>query len=355
MRRIVLPYLCIFIIGICLYATGIWLLVGAVLAALLFLFLRKNKASYMVLSLFFLLLGYLSMKVNTDIRNSTYKSLQEADYFEGMIYDKQGTAFTLVNRDKGYRIKAYMYGESNVIPGDYVKFNGKIREKRVYEMKSMNASGLDAYVSCQSYAIEKQKAFSLASVPVRIRYKLSEELYKIDSSGGAFISGIVTGQTAGISTNEKEAFSNTGLSHILAVSGFNLGIIFYVVLLFFSKAPKKLRYLICILICLAYVFITGFQPSITRAFIMVCIASLGVFLKKDYDAITAISVSALLMLCYNPYYIYNIGFLLSFAATYGILLLKDDIGDRVPKSLDKIKDETSIAGSAFIATLPIII
>lgn len=355
MRRLILPYLVFFILGICLYTLSVWILAGAVLAALFFLFTIKSKTSYITLCLIFLMLGYLSMWVNTTIRNNTFYYLSVMDNLEGMVYDRQGTSLTIVNIKKNYKIKVYVNGTSDIIPGDYVSFKGKIREKRAYEIKTMNASGLDAYVSCQADAIKKKQVFSINSVPVRIRYRLSTALEEIDSTGGAFVSGIVTGQTSGISDNEKEAFSDTGLSHILAVSGFNLGIIFYAVLLVSSKTPKRLRYIICIFICLAYVFITGFQPSITRAFIMIAMSSLGVLLKRDYDSITSIGVSGLLMLCYNPYYIYNIGFLLSFGATCGIILLKDDIQKKLPEWMGKIKDEMAIGLAAFLSTLPVII
>lgn len=354
MRRLVIPYLGFFIAGICLCNLSIWILAGAVLSALLFLLLVKNKTAFTTLCLFFLMLGYLSMWVNTTIRSNIFNRLSAMDSFEGMVYDRQGTQFTIVNYKDNYKIKLYVYGTSSITPGDYVSFKGKIREKRAYEIKEMNASGLDAYASCQADEIIKQPAFVINSVPVRIRYKLSAALEGIDSTGGAFISGIVTGQTSGISVDEKEAFSNTGLSHILAVSGFNLGIIFYAVLLVSSKAPKRLRYIICIFVCLIYVFITGFQPSITRAFIMITMASLGVLLKRDYDPVTSVGVSALFMLCYNPYYIYNMGFLLSFGATCGIILLKDDIQEKLPKKTGKIKDEIAITLAAFLSTLPII-
>jgi len=355
MRRLILPYLGFFIAGICLYNLSVWILAGAVLAALFFLLIIKNKTSYITLCLFFLILGYLSMWVNTTIRNNTFNRLSEMNSFEGMVYDRQGTGFTIVNYKENYKIKLYVYGTSDITPGDYVSFKCKIREKRAYEIKAMNASGLDAYASCQVDELKKKQVFVINSIPVRIRYKLSTSLEEIDSSGGAFISGIVTGQTSGISADEKEAFSNTGLSHILAVSGFNLGIIFYAVLLVFSRAPKRHRYIICIFICLVYVFITGFQPSITRAFIMITIASLGILLKRDYDPVTSVGVSAQLMLCYNPYYIYNMGFLLSFGATCGIILLKDDILEKLPKYIGKIKDEMAITLAAFLSTLPIII
>lgn len=355
MRRLILPYLGFFIAGICLYTFSVWIMAGAVLAALLFLLLIKNKTSYIMLCLIFLLLGYLSIWVNTTIRNDTFQRLSAMDCFEGLAYDRQDGVFTIVNYKENYKIKAYVYGTSSITPGDYVSFQGKIREKRTYEIKAMNASGLDAYVSCHADEFKRKHVFVINSIPVRIRYKLSTALEEIDPTGGAFISGIVTGQTSGISVDEKEAFSNTGLSHILAVSGFNLGIIFYAVLLVLSRAPKRLRYTICILVCLIYVFITGFQPSITRAFIMITIASLGVLFRRDYDPITSIGVSAFLMLCSNPYYIYNMGFLLSYGATCGIILLKDDIQEKLPKKMEKIKDEMSITLAAFLATLPIII
>jgi competence protein ComEC len=117
----------------------------------------------------------------------------------------------------------------------------------------------------------------------------------------------------------------------------------------------KLRYMVIILICFIYTAFAGFDPSINRAFIMVFISVLAKVIKKPYDVLNGISLTAFIMLIINSYNIFNIGFILSFTATYGIVLLKDDINDRLSSYIKFFRNELSVSLAAFISTLPIIL
>ena len=90
---------------------------------------------------------------------------------------------------------------------------------------------------------------------------------------------------------------------------------------------KKLRVrhniagILTIAFLIMYTYITGFEPSVLRAVIMGIVMLLGKILMRETDVFTTISFSALLLLIYSPYMLFNIGFQLSFAATLSLVLL----------------------------------
>ncbi len=106
-----------------------------------------------------------------------------------------------------------------------------------------------------------------------------------------------------------------GLSHVLAASGFHvallLGIIFWITR---SLSPKK-KLIIGIIILILYVGLTGIQPSILRASLMGTAILISQVLERKTNALGTLLLSAFLLLLFNPLWIWDLGFQLSFLAT----------------------------------------
>ncbi len=139
---------------------------------------------------------------------------------------------------------------------------------------------------------------------------------------GEIICGILFGKRDYISGDTTELFSKAGISHLLCVSGLHLSILsavinFSLILLFIGKKTRTVFTFIFIAIL---VIMIGFTPSIIRSAIMTSLILIAQCIRRDYDAPTAISLSAFLICLFNPYAISNIGFLLSFSATAGLTL-----------------------------------
>jgi len=177
----------------------------------------------------------------------------------------------------------------------------------------------------------------------------------------ADISMLMQGMVLGTRTNLAEEvindFQRTGVFHLLAISGFNIGII--IILCFFvlslCRVKPKLKASITICIVLFYVLITGAAPSAVRAGIMGVIYLLAIVLDRENDVFSSLACAALLMLIYNPFYIYDVGFQLSFAATLGIVLWTSRLKqcfNRLPTWLANL---LAVSCAAYLATLPIII
>ena len=138
------------------------------------------------------------------------------------------------------------------------------------------------------------------------------------------LGGIVFGDDA-VSTpkNIKQSFVNSGLLHILAASGMNVGFIysFFFLIMNWFKVPFKINTCICILAVLAYVLMTGLGASVVRAALMLLFVLIGKLIDRDAHSISLLSFVAFIMLIYNPMYINDVGFQLSFIVTFGLLVM----------------------------------
>lgn len=121
----------------------------------------------------------------------------------------------------------------------------------------------------------------------------------------------------------KNNFSTSGVSHILAVSGYHLGVVLGIVSLLFGQIlwrfqARRWRYLLIFISLLAYTLFTGASTATVRAMIMVSIGLLSRILSRPIDPIQILSLTVLVFLIANPFAYYSIGLLLSIAAVWGI-------------------------------------
>lgn len=171
---------------------------------------------------------------------------------------------------------------------------------------------------------------------------------------------LLLGQKSGLDANTKENFSNSGIIHILAVSGLHVGLIYgglsYLLnLISFLRKLKVVKALILISILWVYAALTGFSPSVCRASFMLTIATIALNLNLYTLPFNALFSTALVMLIINPFEINNLSFLLSFSAVYGILSVSPIINklSRKPGFFIKwISISIVISTSAQLATLP---
>ncbi len=191
--------------------------------------------------------------------------------------------------------------------------------------------------------------------------KLNELRGKILSTHGQYLKspnlellgGIVFGDDA-VAPPEyiKTSFINSGLLHILAASGMNVAFIygFWFIIAGWFKLPFKLRIAGGIPLIIAYSLMTGLGASVVRAAIMIIFILAGKLIDRDTHSIALLSLVAFLMLLYNPAYINNVSFQLSFIVTFGILVCSPLIikfGDGNTLSF-KDKVLNSISGSIFV-------
>ena len=144
---------------------------------------------------------------------------------------------------------------------------------------------------------------------------------------GTIIEAMTIGNRAALSKQQREAFGNAGISHILALSGFHLNTFLVVVNLFFFLLPISIRARriasLCTLLPIVWLYaaIAGFPPSLVRAATMASLLQVLLVADREYHLLNALCLTALVMLCWNPLQLMNVGFQFSFVSFLGITLV----------------------------------
>lgn len=135
--------------------------------------------------------------------------------------------------------------------------------------------------------------------------------------------GFLLGDRYNIPEHINELFQLAGVVHILAISGFNVGIVAYATFLFLKILPigRRWHYILTIFILIAYAVLTGGQPPVVRATIMAVVFLASFILEREPESINTLACAALLILCVNPSNLFDVGFQLSFVSVLAIIVL----------------------------------
>lgn len=146
------------------------------------------------------------------------------------------------------------------------------------------------------------------------------------------LGGVVFGDDAIAPPDEiKTSFAHSGLLHLLAASGMNVALVYGIWFFILRKfrAPFNFSVLSGIFIVIFYSLMTGLGPSVIRATVMLIFILIGKLIDRDAHSISLLSFVALLMLIYNPAYINDVGFQLSFLVTLGLLIMVPVIFEKI--------------------------
>lgn len=138
---------------------------------------------------------------------------------------------------------------------------------------------------------------------------------------------ITLGHKEGMNRDVRKRFSATGVAHILSVSGFHVAIVCSFLTFGLSFLPRRrflerLKYFLAVSLLWIFVSITGLAASAVRAGLMLTMYLTGRFLRRTTDSYNILAASAFLMLVYEPLYLFDIGFQLSYLAVFFILYLQ---------------------------------
>lgn len=181
---------------------------------------------------------------------------------------------------------------------------------------------------------------------------------------------MILGQRDDLSNDLMQAYSAAGAIHVLSVSGLHVGVICEALVLIFGFLRKKGRkgkigfFLIIFIALWFYAFVTGLSSPVLRSTIMFTIILFARTFQKKHNSYNTVSLSAFCLLLYNPYFLFNVGFQLSYLAIFGMIyfqpklnpiLIIDSKKNLLYRLGDKIWKVTTVAVAAQIATFPITI
>lgn len=182
----------------------------------------------------------------------------------------------------------------------------------------------------------------------RRKYVFESIESKLGERKAALITSVSFGYKSELNEDHKELMKNLGISHVISISGLHL-------VLVYSVLRRLLGVKLSLVLALVYVLFSGASAPAVRAYIMIVILNVGKIVKRNYNPIAALSLSGIILILEKPYYIYNLGFVLSFLATLGIILFNKDLNKKLYKLPNSIRNTIAISLSAQILTLPVII
>ena len=225
--------------------------------------------------------------------------------------------------DRSIPAVLYYQEETALSPGDVVSCTAKLRAadaENLGQDEYYVSRGVWMRASCRGQLhVEAGKA-SLWQLPVRAAKTLKaacRSAFPEDVSG--FLTALLTGDKEDISYQTRNELSITGIYHVVAVSGMHVSLLAGLVMLL-CAGKRKLSAMLGLPLVWFFVFLTGANASSVRAGMMQTVLLLSPLARREYDPATAFSAALTALLLENPWSVYNVGLLLSFASTGGILL-----------------------------------
>lgn len=158
---------------------------------------------------------------------------------------------------------------------------------------------------------------------VTLRRRARETIERaLPPASAALLAGLLLGERTSLPPELDASFRRAGVYHLLAVSGFNVGLIAGATfaLLGLARVSRRLAAAVAIVVVIAFAAVVGPQPSVLRAAIMATVVLGALLVEREPSVLNALALSALLILALRPADLHDPGFQLSFAATTGIVL-----------------------------------
>ncbi|MFC1751123.1 ComEC/Rec2 family competence protein [Pseudomonadota bacterium] len=183
---------------------------------------------------------------------------------------------------------------------------------------------------------------------------------KIDSifpePSASLVAGVLLGFRRGIPEQVMQDFNISGLTHILAISGYNITLIITVLGLLFKSFPRRTRIFMTIITITAFAFITGLSASVVRASIMGGLTVTALHFGKRSTAMNSLFLSGCIMVALNPFILMSdISFQLSFMSTFGLLALLPLWEKPLEKLPAIIRENLMVTLAAQVFTTPLVL
>lgn len=224
-----------------------------------------------------------------------------------------------------YREDPVSYGQELILEGklyrppnfnisEKLNYRQYLERKQIWGILSVSKQGNILFTGQRH--INPVKAVAYAA-----KHAMKQRIYAYLSGLEAdVLNALILGERQNIPRDLNDIFVQTGTVHILAISGFNIGIIAFITLFFLKilRIPQRPRYILTIFILVIYTFLTGASASVVRAALMGSIILLGALLEREADIFNSLSFAALIILLFNPNQLFEIGFQLSFISVISI-------------------------------------
>lgn len=274
--------------------------------------------------------------------------------------------------DAPQQFDAYLYSDDGYAFEVGDQLCGTVQFKAVSDYRAEQYYAEGRYITATLTEIETVTRagddFSLSRMFAGMRAYLKQFfLGNLNPDEAALLCGITINDKSAFTDAMLDAFSRSGISHIVAVSGMHLSVLCGAMQSLLARFRLSVR--ICSLLMLFFVVFVvaavGFPISAVRAGIMLALTLLGRIFFKRSDALTSLGVAAILILLFNPLAVLSLSFQLSFSATLGLIVLANPLDRAIRartagwrffgKGIALVSPYFSVSLAASIFTLPFVV
>lgn len=230
------------------------------------------------------------------------------------------------------KILVFFKGERNLFYGDELILGGKLY--RPFNSKNSSQSYRDYLRGQGIYLLMnarvavsvnlKNKGFPLKRLAFWLKSEMEKIIFRrVSGVAAGILDAMILGEKKNIPPLVNSSMVKSGTVHILVVSGFNVGIVAFIVILFLRlmRLSRKSRFYITVPCLIIYCLMTGAAPPVVRATVMSVVFLSAYMFKREPDIYNSCFLSALFILLINPRQLFNISFQLSFASVLSIIYL----------------------------------
>ena len=323
---------------------GHWLLpllAGAVVLTMLLW--KKALLQSVAIAVCFVLLGWLltarqkeSLRVQWPEEEVKYEAVVLSEPQE----KPKTMAVDIMLVKNGQKLKGYFYKDERsrgLRIGDGLSIQSRIREnsnwhrgafdyRRYLEIHGFTGSTFVSSWKWQKVRVSLEGLSRLERTKLyflRLRTRLLKRLAVDESSGDqyAVVAAMALGDKSALTKELKEVYAVTGASHVLALSGLHLGIIYTLLsLLIIGRRWQMVSQMLIVLCIWAFVFLVGMSTSVVRSATMLTVYALLSLGYRDKMTVNTLAFTAIVMLMVHPLSLYDVGFQMSFMAVLAILV-----------------------------------
>lgn len=261
----------------------------------------------------------------------------------------------IVNGDT-YKIGNTILLRGTLSPLSYARNPGQFDEYNYYKTKNISFKLYPKEVTLYS-----SKTFQLSHVFYKCREWLTDHMYSIlPKKEASVMNAILFGDKSMLPEDVSDLYQQGGISHMMSVSGLHVSLLGYAMYKLLAKFRMSIQASIFLAVAflVGYGGLTGYSVSTKRAVIMFTLSLGSVIFGKTYDILSSISLSALIILIQQPRELSSPGFLLSYGAVLGIVLIYPKLRNLSDfthnKLIKKLMEASLLSLSTQLMTLPLL-
>lgn len=266
--------------------------------------------------------------INTILNNKiNFKYDLDTRYIDGIItdYEIDGNKLKIELKTKNKILGNYYIKDENELKllkkqiklGIKIKITGNIEQ--IPENRNFNLFNYRNYL----YSKKIYYLFKIDNIIILKKenfiYKIKNEMKERSNKLNKYVNLFIFGYNS-LEEDIKSSFRQNGISHLFAISGMHITLFTTILLKLFKKFNYKVSNILIIIFLLFYMFLTNYTVSVMRAGLLFISLFLKKIFKLNISNLNIMIILICLFLLYNPYYIYNVGFLFSFLISFSLIL-----------------------------------